>query len=178
ATLMNKGLEAIEAKWLFNLEPDQIDIVVHPQSIIHSMVQFVDGSVKAQMGMPDMRLPILFALNYPGRSPASFPRLDFREINQLNFSYPDKKKFPNLNIALKALRQGGNIPCVMNAANEVAVTAFLQKKISFTGMPEVIERTIGQASYISDPGLEDYFASDLEARKIAESIVSQFMRKI
>ncbi|GIV40436.1 MAG: 1-deoxy-D-xylulose 5-phosphate reductoisomerase [Thermonema sp.] len=168
ATLMNKGLEVIEAKWLFGLSPEQIEVVVHPQSIIHSMVQFEDGSIKAQMGLPDMKLPILFALSYPLRYRTSFPRFDFTAYPQLTFEQPDLQAFPCLRLAYEALRQGGNMPCVLNAANEVAVAAFLQDQIDFLDIPVLIESCMQRMDYIADPSPEDYFATDRQTREYAK----------
>jgi len=168
ATLMNKGLEVIEARWLFGVKPDDIDVVVHPQSIIHSMVQFIDGSIKAQMGLPDMRLPIQYAFSYPHRFESDFERFDFLKYPSLTFEQPDTKIFRNLALSYEALRKGGNWPCILNAANEVAVEAFLKEKIGFLQIPDVIESTLGKASYIKAPQLEDYFNSDLQARRIAQ----------
>ena len=167
ASLMNKGFEAIEARWLFDVPPEQIEVLVHPQSIIHSMVQFVDGSIKAQMGMPDMRLPIQYAFSYPDRLPSDIPRVDFDAGRVLSFERPDEETFPNLALALEAARRGGNIPCALNAANEVAVEAFLRERLSFTGMSHVIERTINAVPYIAIPSLEDHAATDQVARRIA-----------
>src|SRR5215212_8058035 len=164
ATLMNKGLEMIEAKWLFNLKPEQIQVVIHPQSIIHSMVQFQDGSIKAQMGLPDMKLPIQYALSFPHRIANNFPRYDFKKVNTLTFEEPDLRTFRNLGLAMDALVKGGNLPCVMNAANEIAVYAFLKNRIGFLDMTEVIERTMTKVSFIQKPTLEEYFESDGEAR--------------
>ncbi|MGL5273337.1 MAG: 1-deoxy-D-xylulose-5-phosphate reductoisomerase [Phocaeicola sp.] len=171
ATLMNKGFEVIEAKWLFGLRPDQIDVVVHPQSIIHSMVQFEDSSVKAQLGLPDMRLPIQYAFSYPHRVKSSFERLDFTTLTSLTFEQPDTERFRNLAFAYESLHRGGNSSCVLNAANEVVVEAFLKERISFLGMSDVIEKTMGKASFISKPTYEDYVASDAEARKLASSFL-------
>lgn len=171
ASLMNKGLEIIEARWLFGLSPDQIEVVIHPQSIIHSMVQFRDGSIKAQMGLPDMRLPILFALGYPLRIPSDFPRLDFRKAMNLQFEPPDVQKFPCLQIAFDCMRAGGNMPCIMNAANEVAVGAFIEGKIAFTRIPEIISRTLEKSEYIAAPDLDDYHRSDRLAREIARILI-------
>jgi 1-deoxy-D-xylulose-5-phosphate reductoisomerase len=168
ATLMNKGLEVIEAKWLFGLSPEQIEVVVHPQSIIHSMVQFEDGSIKAQMGLPDMKLPILFALSYPLRYRTSFPRFDFTAYPQLTFEQPDLQAFPCLRLAYEALRQGGNMPCVLNAANEVAVAAFLQDQIDFLDIPVLIESCMQRMDYIANPSPEDYFATDRQTREYAK----------
>lgn len=171
ATLMNKGLEMIEAKWLFNLHADQIEVLVHPQSIIHSMVQFEDGSIKAQMGVPDMKLPIQYALAFPQRIPNHFPRLDFRKVKTLSFEEPDIKTFRNLALAMEALARGGNLPCVMNAANEIAVYAFLRNRIGFLDMTDVIEKTMQKVSFIGKPSLEEYFESDGEARSFAADII-------
>jgi 1-deoxy-D-xylulose-5-phosphate reductoisomerase len=167
ATLMNKGLEMIEAKWLFNLRPDQIQVVVHAQSIVHSMVQFEDGSIKAQMGLPDMKLPIQYALAFPKRIKNDMPRFDFRKIGTLTFEEPDLRTFRNLAVAMDALHKGGNVPCVMNAANEIAVYAFLHNKIGFLEMTDVIEKTMQHVSYIETPTLEQYSESDAEARNFA-----------
>ncbi|HVG13455.1 MAG TPA: 1-deoxy-D-xylulose-5-phosphate reductoisomerase [Chitinophagaceae bacterium] len=171
ATLMNKGLEMIEAKWLFNLTPEQIQIVVHPQSIIHSMVQFEDGSIKAQMGVPDMKLPIQYALAFPTRIPNQFPRLDFRKISSLTFEEPDYRTFRNLGLAVEALQKGGNLPCVMNAANEIAVYAFLKNRIGFMDMTDIIEKTMEKVSFLKTPTLEEYFESDGEARSYAADMI-------
>jgi 1-deoxy-D-xylulose-5-phosphate reductoisomerase len=171
ATLMNKGLEMIEAKWLFNLHPDQIEVLVHPQSIIHSMVQFQDGSIKAQMGLPDMKLPIQYALSFPRRIKNDFPRADFKKIKNLTFEEPDLKTFRNLALAIEALQKGGNLPCIMNAANEIAVYAFLRNRIGFLDMTDVIERTMHKVSYIKTPSLDDYFESDGEARNFAADLI-------
>lgn len=172
ASMMNKGFEVIEAKWLFGVCPDQIEVVVHPQSIIHSMVQFEDGAVKAQLGMPDMRLPIHYAFSFPERKQASFPRLDFTMCTELTFEQPDTTRFRNLALAYEALHRGGNMPCIVNAANEVVVAAFLHDRISFLGMSDVIERTMQQASFIAKPTYDDYVATDLEARRMAEGMIS------
>jgi len=171
ATLMNKGLEMIEAKWLFNLQPDQIEVLVHPQSIIHSMVQFTDGSIKAQLGLPDMKLPIQYALSFPRRIKNNFPRADFKKIKSLSFEEPDIKTFRNLALAIEALNKGGNLPCVMNAANEIAVYAFLRNRIGFLDMTDVIERTMHKVTYIKEPTLEEYFESDGEARHYAADLI-------
>jgi 1-deoxy-D-xylulose-5-phosphate reductoisomerase len=171
ATLMNKGLEMIEAKWLFNLSHDQIQVMVHPQSIIHSMVQFEDGSIKAQMGLPDMKLPIQYAMAFPQRIPNQFPRYDFKKPNVLNFEEPDIKTFRNLALAIDAMRLGGNMPCILNAANEIAVYAFLRNRIGFLDMTEVVEQTMNKISYIKQPGLEQYFETDGEARNFAASLI-------
>ena len=171
ATLMNKGLEMIEAKWLFGLAPDQIKVVVHAHSIIHSMVQFEDGSIKAQMGLPDMKLPIQYAMAFPQRLKNDFPRYHFDKPNTLTFDEPDTKTFRNLYLAIEAMRQGGNVPCVMNAANEIAVYAFLKNRIGFLDMTELIERTMEKIPFIAQPSLDDYFESDGEARSFAASLI-------
>lgn len=167
ATLMNKGLEVIEAKWLFGVTPDQIEVVVHPQSIIHSLVQFQDGSIKAQMGLPDMRLPIQFALGYPNRLPSSFPRFNFMDYPTLTFEQPDPKTFRNLQFAYDALAKGGNMPCIINAANEIAVDAFLHDTIGFLEISDVIETCMQQATFVASPGYEDYVLTDKETRRLA-----------
>jgi len=171
ATLMNKGLEMIEAKWLFNLTPDQIEVVIHPQSIIHSMVQFQDGSIKAQLGLPDMKLPIQYALAFPHRISNNFPRADFKKIKSLTFEEPDIKTFRNLGLAMEALTKGGNLPCVMNAANEIAVYAFLKNRIGFLDMTDVIEKTMNKVSFVQKPSLEEYFESDGDARSYAADLI-------
>jgi 1-deoxy-D-xylulose-5-phosphate reductoisomerase len=171
ATLMNKGLEMIEAKWLFNLEPDQIQVVVHPQSIIHSMVQFEDGSIKAQMGLPDMKLPIQYALGFPQRIPNNFPRYNFKSVSNLSFEEPDLKTFRNLALAIEALNKGGNMPSILNAANEIAVYAFLRNRIGFLDMTEVVEQTMLKIPFIETPTIEEYFESDGEARSFAASLI-------
>jgi 1-deoxy-D-xylulose-5-phosphate reductoisomerase len=171
ASLMNKGLEAIEACWLFNLKPEQIDVIVHPQSVIHSIVQFEDGSMKAQMGIPDMHLPIQYALGYPQRLRSDFRRFNFMNYPQLTFETPDRKVFKNLSLAFKALNKGGNMPCIMNAANEIAVEAFLCDKLDFVRMPEIIENVMDQLLFIANPNLDDYAVSDAEARKMALSLI-------
>lgn len=171
ATLMNKGLEMIEARWLFNLAPDQIQVIVHPQSIIHSMVQFQDGSIKAQMGLPDMKLPIQYAMAFPQRITNNFPRYDFKSVHTLNFEEPDLKTFRNLALAIDAMHKGGNMPCVLNAANEIAVWAFLRNRIGFLDMTDVIEKTMQQVPFIETPSLQDYFDSDAEARNFAASFI-------
>lgn len=173
ASMMNKGFEVIEAKWLFGVRPDQIEVVVHPQSVIHSMVQFEDGAVKAQLGMPDMRLPIQYAFSYPDRLHASFPRLDFTKCTELTFEQPDTTRFRNLALAYEALHRGGNIPCIVNAANEVCVAAFLHDRISFLGMSDVIEKTMERVAFIQQPTYEDYVATDTEARCVAESLINK-----
>lgn len=167
ASMMNKGFEVIEAKWLFGVRPDQIEVVVHPQSVIHSMIQFQDSAIKAQLGMPDMRLPIQYAFSYPDRVKSSFERLDFAICTNLTFEQPDTKRFRNLALAYEALHQAGNMPCIVNAANEVVVAAFLRDEISFLGMSDVIEKTMQNVSYIHTPTYEDYVATDKTARRIA-----------
>ena len=173
ASLMNKGLEVIEAKWLFGLKAEQIEVIVHPQSIIHSLVQFEDGSMKAQMGLPDMRVPIQFALSYPDRLPADFPRFNFLEYPNLTFEQPDMENFPNLGLAFEAMRRGGNSACVLNAANEVAVAEFLNDKIRFLHMPKLIEATLNKVDFVAKPTLDDYIASDAKARAMAKELVKQ-----
>ena len=171
ATMMNKGFEVIEAKWLFGVRPDQIEVVVHPQSVIHSMVQYEDGAVKAQLGMPDMRLPIQCAFSYPQRIKASFDRLDFSKMTELTFEQPDMNRFRCLALAYEALNRGGNMACIVNAANEMVVSAFLHDRISFLRMSEVIELCMGKVPFIQTPTYEDYVATDAEARRIAESLI-------
>lgn len=171
ATLMNKGLEMIEAKWLFNLNYDQIQVMVHPQSIIHSMVQFEDGSIKAQMGLPDMKLPIQYAMAFPGRIGNDFPRYDFKKPGTLTFEEPDIKTFRNLALAMEAMKRGGNMPCILNAANEIAVYAFLRNRIGFLDMTEVVEQSMEKISYIEKPTIEEYFETDGEARNFAASLI-------
>ena len=171
ATLMNKGLEMIEAKWLFNLRPDQVEVVIHPQSIIHSMVQFEDGSIKAQMGLPDMKLPIQYALGFPERLKSDYPRLNFRKYPNLSFEEPDLKTFRNLGLATEALQKGGNAACVLNAANEIAVWAFLKNRIGFLDITAVVEKTMEDISFIEKPTLQEYFDSDGEARNFAASLM-------
>ncbi len=179
ASLMNKGFEIIEAKWLFGLKPEQIDVVVHPQSIIHSIVQFRDGSMKAQMGLPDMKLPIQYALNFPDRLPSPFKRFSFLDYPKLTFEQPNTKNFRNLALAFEALNQGGNMPCVLNAANEVVVQAFLNDKISFLQMPEIIEQTMEKAAFIKTPSLEDYIQTDKDVRIWTSAVVkNQTKQKI
>ncbi len=172
ATLMNKGLEMIEAKWLFNLTPEQIEVVIHPQSIIHSMVQFEDGSVKAQMGLPDMKLPIQYAMSFPYRIENQSKRANFKKIPTLNFEEPDTKTFRNLVLATMALEKGGNLPCVLNAANEIAVWAFLNNRIGFLDMTAVVEKTMDKIKFIEKPNLTEYFESDGEARNFAASLLN------
>lgn len=167
ASLMNKGFEMMEARWLFGVQPRQIEAVVHPQSIVHSMVQFSDGCIKAQLGVPDMRLPIQYALTYPERVDSDFGRVDFNICNSLTFELPDRKTFRNLDLAYHAMAQGGNMPCILNAANEVAVAAFLQGKCSFTGMSDLIEVVMAQVDFIAVPTVDDYVATDKVSREIA-----------
>ena len=171
ASMMNKGFEVIEAKWLFSLKPEQIEVVVHPQSIIHSMVQFQDGSIKAQLGLPDMKLPIQFAFSYPERLQTNYPRVDFRQYASLTFEEPDLKRFRNLQLAYKALAKGGTMPCVLNAANEIAVDAFLKDRIGFLEMSDLIEKTMALTEFIEKPTYDDYVAVDTEARKRALSFI-------
>jgi len=173
ATLMNKGLEMIEAKWLFGLTNEQIDVVIHPQSILHSFVQFRDGSIKAQMGLPDMKLPIQYALAYPHRLANDFKRFNFRDYPTLGFDQPDYKTFRNLALAREAMEKGGNAPCVMNAANEIVVNAFLQNKVGFLEMSEMIEKTLEQITFVEQPSLADYEQSDKEARHLATELVKK-----
>lgn len=175
ATLMNKGLEVIEAKWLFNLQPDQIEVVIHPQSIIHSMVQFNDGSIKAQLGLPDMRLPIQFALGYPSRLASSFPRFSFADYPSFTFEKPDLNTFRNLSYAFEALRKGGNVPCIMNAANEVAVAEFLRDRIGFLKISNIIEECMEKMPYIPAPDFSDYVQTDKETRIKAQEILNKWM---
>ena len=172
ASLMNKGLEVIEAKWLFDLEVDQVDVIVHPQSIVHSLVQFQDGSIKAQLGVPDMKLPIQYALSYPHRLENNFERFNFLDYPQLTFEKPDLHTFRNLALAYDSLRKGGNRPCVLNAANEIVVDAFLKDKISFLGMSDVIEKVLEKVNYLARPSLDDYIECDYAARRIAEEIIN------
>lgn len=171
ATMMNKGFEVIEAKWLFGLKAEQIDVLIHPQSIIHSMVEFNDGAIKAQMGLPDMKLPIQYAFGYPDRIKNNYPRLSFSQYNNLTFEVPDTKKFRNLGFAYEAMNTGGNMPCILNAANEVVVDAFLKEKIGFLQMSDIIEQCMQKASFVKTPTYEDYVASDAEARQITNSLL-------
>lgn len=171
ATLMNKGLEVIEAKWLFGLKPEQIDVIVHPQSILHSIVQFEDGSMKAQMGLPDMKLPIQYALGYPNRIKSDFKRFNFMDYPSLTFEQPDMKTFRNLSLAFDALKQGGNTACVLNAANEIAVDAFLKDSVSFLGISEVIEQTIDRIKFIEKPTYQQYVETNDEARRVAADLL-------
>jgi 1-deoxy-D-xylulose-5-phosphate reductoisomerase len=171
STLLNKGLEMIEAKWLFGLAPSQIEVVVHQQSIIHSMVQFMDGSIKAQMGLPDMKLPIQYAMAYPKRIKNDFPRFNFTKSSIMNFEPPDMKTFRSLALAIGAMHKGGNMPCILNAANELAVYGFLKNRIGFLDMTEIIERTISEVSFIEKPTLQEYFDSDGAAREYAAALI-------
>lgn len=173
ATMMNKGFEVIEAKWLFGVNPKQIDVVVHPQSIIHSMVEFADGSIKAQLGMPDMRLPIQYAFTYPMRISSKFPRLDFSIYSQLTFEKPDTKRFRNLAFAYKAMESGGNMPCIVNAANEVVVAAFLENKIGFLQMSDIIETVMAKADFVKNPSYDDYVATDIAVRCLTKSLIDK-----
>ena len=173
ASMMNKGFEIIEAKWLFDVTPEQIQVVVHPQSIIHSAVQFSDGAVKAQLGVPDMRVPIQLALSYPERISSSFPRLDWWQMQELTFEKPDEEKFRCLHMAYEAIRQGGNAPCILNAANEVVNLAFRQERCSFLDMADIIEHCLIHVPHQESPSLDDYLAIDAETRRIAEEAVSQ-----
>ena len=177
ASLMNKGLEAIEAKWLFDLKAEQIEIIVHPQSIIHSIVQFRDGSMKAQMGLPDMKLPIQYAMAYPDRLSTKWPRFDFTGYPAFTFEQPDLDTFGNLALALEAMRRGGNAPCVLNAANEVAVELFLQERIGFLGMTDLIARVLDAVPFNRDPDLAALEASDAEARKLAREATTTIIEK-
>lgn len=176
ASMMNKGFEVIEAKWLFGVRPDQIEVVVHPQSVIHSMVEFEDGSVKAQLGVPDMRLPIQYAFSYPKREPLSGGRLDFSKYNTLTFEKPDTDRFRNLALAYESLHRGGNMPCIVNAANEVVVAAFLKDQISFLGMSDVIEKAMVRVPFIQNPDYADYVETDAETRRIAAELVINGMK--
>ncbi|HAA16052.1 MAG TPA: 1-deoxy-D-xylulose-5-phosphate reductoisomerase [Cytophagales bacterium] len=171
ASLMNKGLEVIEAKWLFGLEPSQVDVVVHKESIIHSLVQFEDGSIKAQLGLPDMRLPIQYALGFPDRLSADFPRFNFADYPALHFEQPDMETFRNLKLAFTALERGGNMPCILNAANEIAVAAFLRDQVSFLGMSDVVEGCLEKVAYIAQPTLDEYVATDEETRTLAKALI-------
>ncbi len=171
ATLMNKGLEMIEAKWLFGLKNEQIEVVVHPQSIIHSLVQFTDSSIKAQLGLPDMKLPIQYALGFPRRVQNTFKRFDFRDYSKFTFEQPDLKTFRNLALAMEAMEKGGNVPCVMNAANEVVVQSFLNNRVSFIEMSDIIENVMGKVAFVGNATLDDYRLSDKEARAVASELV-------
>ncbi|MEP3389595.1 MAG: 1-deoxy-D-xylulose-5-phosphate reductoisomerase [Reichenbachiella sp.] len=172
ASLMNKGLEVIEAKWLFGLTDEQIEVVVHPQSIIHSMVQFEDGSIKAQMGLPDMKLPIQYALTYPDRLKNDFPRFNFMDYPELTFEKPDMETFKNLALSFEALKKGGNQPCILNAANEIAVSKFLEDRIGFLEMSDVVESCLNKISYISTPNFDDYVETDKETRILATELIN------
>jgi 1-deoxy-D-xylulose-5-phosphate reductoisomerase len=171
ASLMNKGLEVIEAKWLFGLKPEQIDVIVHPQSIIHSIVQFTDGSMKAQMGLPDMKLPIQYALAYPQRIVSDFPRFSFMDYPSLTFEKADTDTFRNLSLAYKAMHKGGNMACVLNAANEVVVDAFLKDKIGFLEMSDIIESCMEKSTFVGDPAYDDFVSSDEESRALANTLI-------
>ena len=171
ASMMNKGLEVIEAKWLFNLKPEQIKVIVHPQSIVHSIVQFEDGSMKAQMGLPDMKLPIQFALAYPNRLKSDFPRFNFMDYPELRFEQPDLKTFKNLSFAFDAMDRGGNAACVLNAANEVAVDAFLKDKVKFLGMSDIIESCMQKVTFVGQPSYDDYVATDEATRILAQELI-------
>jgi 1-deoxy-D-xylulose-5-phosphate reductoisomerase len=171
ASLMNKGLEVIEAKWLFGLTNEQIDVVVHPQSIVHSLVQFDDGSLKAQLGLPDMKLPIQYALGYPQRLANTFPRFSFLDYPTLTFEAPDRAAFPNLELAFGAMRRGGNAPCILNAANEIAVAAFLQDQVGFRQMSDLVAECLARVSYLAEPLLADLVATDAETRRVAATLV-------
>jgi 1-deoxy-D-xylulose-5-phosphate reductoisomerase len=173
ASLMNKGLEVIEAKWLFNLKPSQIDVIVHPQSIVHSIVQFTDGSMKAQLGLPDMKLPIQYALAYPNRVKNDFPRFDFFNYPQFTFEKPDLETFTNLALAFKAMEKGGNMPCVLNAANEIAVQLFLEDKIGFLEMSDVIASALERMPFIKTPTIDDYKQCDKETRLLTKELVTK-----
>ena len=177
ASLMKKGLEVIEAKWLFDIPPEQIKVIIHPQSIIHSLVHFADGSVKAQLGVPDMRVPILYALSYPDRLPSDLPRLDLSKCPTLTFIEPDPSRFRNLALAYLALKQGGNMPCIMNAANEVAVNAFLSGKIGFLQMSDVVEFTMEKTEYLASPGLGFLETSNSLARTVAQKYINELLKK-
>lgn len=176
ASMMNKGFEVIEAKWLFGVDASRIQVVVHPQSIIHSMVQFRDGSIKAQLGLPDMKLPIQYAFTYPDRLKTNFPRLDFALYPQFTFEKPDPEKFRNLGYAYYAIEKGGNMPCILNAANEIVVAAFLREKIGFLQMSDIIEATLSRTNFISHPGYEAYVSTDAEARRIASELIQQSVK--
>jgi 1-deoxy-D-xylulose-5-phosphate reductoisomerase len=176
ASLMNKGFEMIEAHWLFGLDPGKIEVVVHPQSIIHSMVQFRDGSIKAQLGLPDMRLPILYALGYPERLSNDLPRFNFLNYPCLTFEPPDIKNFRNLALAFEAIRTGGNMPCVLNAANEIVVGAFLNNRIGFNAMSGIIEEMLGMADFIPHPGIEELIDTNRKTRETTEQLIAHHIR--
>jgi len=171
ASLMNKGLEVIEAKWLFGLDPEQIDVIVHPQSIVHSLVQFTDGSMKAQMGLPDMKLPIQYAMGYPQRMRSDFPRFSFLNYPQLTFEPADTKTFRNLALAFEAMNRDGNAACILNAANEIAVDAFLKDRVGFLQMSDVVEKCLQTVDFIDKPTYEDYVATDAETRRVATELI-------
>jgi len=177
ATMMNKGFEMIEAKWLFALKPEQIQVVVHPQSVIHSMVQFEDGAIKAQLGVPDMKLPIAYAFSYPKRLKSQTPRLDFSLYPALTFEEPDMNRFRNLALAFEVMRKGGNAPCILNAANEIAVAAFLRDEAGFLQMSDIIEQTLSKGTFIANPTYDDYTETDAEARKIASELIHKLYRR-
>jgi 1-deoxy-D-xylulose-5-phosphate reductoisomerase len=170
---MNKGLEVIEARWLFDLKPEQIDVIVHPQSVIHSIVQFIDGSMKAQMGMPDMRVPIQYALSFPQRISSGFKRFSFLDYPTLTFSKPDCGNFSNLALAYQAMKRGGNVPCILNAANEIAVEAFLDDKIKFVQIPQIIEQSMDSIGFCLHPSFEDYLLTNTETKKFARSLIHE-----
>lgn len=173
ASLMNKGLEVIEAKWLFGVTPSQIEVVIHPQSIVHSLVQFEDGSIKAQLGLPDMRIPIQFALTYPDRFPSEFPRFDFMDYPELSFEQPDLETFRNLQLAYDVLEKGGNAACILNAANEVVVADFLSDRIGFLDMSDIIEETLYRVDFVNQPSLEDLIATDKKTRIVAKELINK-----
>ena len=177
ASLMNKWLEVIEAKWLFDLTPEQISVIIHPQSVIHSFVHFADGSVKAQLGVPDMRIPILYALSYPDRLYSDLPRLELKDYKNLTLIDPDKKKFRNLSLAYDALTRGGNMPCILNAANEMAVKAFLEEKIGFTQMPDIVEHTMEHSLYSPSPDLDFLEITDAGARETAINFINKLQKE-
>ena len=176
ASLMNKGLEVIEARWLFDLSPEQISVIIHPQSIIHSFVHFSDGSVKAQLGVPDMRIPILYALTYPDRLHSDLPRLELKDYKNLTLIEPDSEKFRNLSLAYEALTRGGNMPCILNAANEMAVLAFLEEKIGFTQMPDIVEHTMEHSLYFPSPDLDLLDDTDASARQTATNYINKLQK--
>jgi 1-deoxy-D-xylulose-5-phosphate reductoisomerase len=176
--MMNKGLEVIEAKWLFDLTPEQIKVTIHPQSVIHSLVHFSDGSVKAQLSIPDMRIPILYALGYPHRLNSELPRLDLKDYPSFTFAEPDHEKFRNLSLAYHALNKGGNMPCVLNAANEIAVSAFLSGEAGFMQIPDIVEHTLENSEYIASPDLESLEATDKHARETAKKFVKKLQYQI
>jgi 1-deoxy-D-xylulose-5-phosphate reductoisomerase len=177
ASMMNKGLEVIEARWLFGLDPSQIEVIIHPQSVIHSFVHFRDGSVKAQLGVPDMRIPILYALSYPSRLSSDLPRLEFKDHRNITFELPDLKRFRNLSLAFAALNEGGNMPCIMNAANEIAVKAFLAGSIGFMQMPDVVEYAMENSLYVSSPDLVKLEESDRESRVFAQEFIKENLQR-